>query len=176
MTRIFRKPLNPTNKEEVTNVSDTASAVEDKLIVPKKVLPAFHSSILPREESSVLDKPATFSGRVKRLCAKSSLVTGLTTVFGLIAVDEFIETTVKFTDPAAPVLSNVAVIAGILGGFVLTSMGIDSAIMGNGKYAPLPPTKRYLELEASSRKSVIAPFSSWDEMFENTGSSTTEKK
>lgn len=151
-------------------MSQKSSETSTQIVVPEKVLPAFQGAVIPHENSSVLDKPTTFLGKVKHLARKSTLVTGLATVFGSIALDGYIDSTVQFADPFSPVAVTAGIIATIFGGFAATAVGLDSTILGSGKYTPLPPTKKYLELEHSSKKSHIAPFDSWDSLFDKTTS------
>lgn len=151
-------------------MSQTSSEISNELVVPEKVLPVFQGAVVLREVPSVLDKPKTFSGKINRMAKKSTLVTGLTSVFGSIALDGYIDSTVQFADPFSHVAITVGIVAVVLGGMVATAVGLDSTILGSGKYTPLPPTKKYLELEKANTKSHIAPFDSWDSLFEKTTS------
>lgn len=154
-------------------MTQTSSENTNELVLPEKLSPAFHNAVVTRVDASVLDKPKTFSGKVKRLARKSTFVTGLTTIFGTIALDEYIDTTVQFADPFSPVAVSAGIIAITISGFAAFAVGLDSTILGSGKYTPLPPSKRYLELEASNRKSSIAPFDAWDSVFKKNSACTS---
>lgn len=143
-----------------------ALKISCELEVPKKVLPAFQSSILPRAEASVLDKPTTVFGKAKRLFLKSTFTTGVTAIFGSIALDEFIDTTLQFATPGVDLTATLGVTGIMLGGFALTALGAISIAKGDCAYAPLPASKEYLELEKTNMKTMIAPFKTWDNMFD----------
>lgn len=146
-------------------MSQACSHPHGAMVVPEKIVPYFQADLLPKPESSVTEMPKSFGGRIKYFVDKSSLLTGTSLFFGsMTALAYSIET---IPDPTMLTAAGVTLTSAFAGGLGLTRMalGFQSIGAGDMKYAPLPPTKKFLELEETKKASAIAPFENWDNMF-----------
>lgn len=137
------------------------------IVVPETAVPAFSHAILPKPELAVTLPPKTLKGKILRGFQKSTLITAPVVavggIGGMMAAPLFLEFTV----------ANALVV--LVGGMVTSVFGmggtlcaVDSLNKGDRNWTPLPPTKKYLELEARKQESVIQPFKNWDEVFDRT--------
>ena len=146
-------------------MSQACSHPKSALVVPDKVAPYFSGEILPKPDDSVGLRPKNFRGKVGYYANKSMLLTGPTFLIGSGSGFAFAVTAVP--DPSLLMVATVLMtfLAGTLKGASDTILGVNSVVVGDGKYSPLSPTKKYLELEASKQKAIIAPFENWDQIF-----------
>lgn len=146
-------------------MTETCSHPKGALVVPETVVPAFETSILPREESSVIEKPKTIKDYFKKLSGKSlAIVSPAVTVGafqGYVSVAEAIPNP-DFITVAGVTLGTVLLITS---GLVGTVTSLSSFVDGDRKFFPLPATKKYLEAEANKKKALITPFNEWDNIF-----------
>ena len=146
-------------------MSQECSHPKGALVVPDKVAPYFSGEILPKPDYSVGLRPKNFRGKVGYYANKSMLLTGPTFLIGSGSGLAFVVTAVPDPSLLLGATAMMAFLVGTLKGLSDTVLGVISVVVGDGKYSPLSPTKKYLDLESSKQKSTIAPFEAWDQMF-----------
>lgn len=135
------------------------------IVVPEPAVPAFRNAILPKPELAITVPPKTLKGKFKNGLKKSGLITAPVLTLGCLGQVAVAPQFLDFN------FLNVMLVMGL--GVVGTSTGIvgsihaiDSLIKGDRSWTPLPPTKKFLELEVAKQKPVIQPFKDWDDVFD----------
>lgn len=134
------------------------------LVVPEQVVSAFQEEILPKPIQAVLAHPKNLRGKVKRVFQKSTLLTAPVLALGSAGLFVLGPQFLEFN-----IISVMAVIGGGTIGTALGTLGTVSAAIsvreGDNRFAPLPPTQKYLELQEEKQKNFIQPFEDWDAVF-----------
>lgn len=134
------------------------------LVVPEQAIPAFQHAILPKRSSAIEETPKTTKGKIQRFLRKSTLITAPTvalgSITGVIVAPQVLELSLL-----GAMGTMVLGLSGLSFGFMATMASLESVFHGDRTYAPLPPTKEFLEFEESKQKSIIQPFKDWDDVF-----------
>lgn len=138
---------------------------QDTIVVPQKVAPYFQRDLLPKQESSIVEKPENLAGKISYYLQKTTLLICPPLFIGTVSSFGTAVSTIPDPSPLVTLGLLVGGMTGVTIGALGTSLGLLSIIDGHRKFAPLPPTKAFLALEESKQKSAIAPFETWDEMF-----------
>lgn len=146
-------------------MSCKSSNTNNVLVVPPAIIAGFKEvSIGNKENTNVeLDTPRR---KISYYMKKSTLVS-VPLVSAALTVSSF--------STAISVIGDNAFIYGALilgatfstiGGIGGLTAGLVSISEGDRSFAPLPASKKYLELKEKAKQVSIAPFDSWDSIFE----------
>lgn len=134
------------------------------IVVPEPAVPAFSNAILPKPELAVKVPPKTLEGKLKNGLKKSSLITAPVLTLGCLGQLAVAPQFLDFNFLNVMIVMSLGVF-GTSTGIVGSLHAVDSLIKGDRSWTPLPPTKKFLELEAAKQKSLIQPFKDWDDVF-----------
>lgn len=145
-------------------------SIEGKIAVPKTLESSFASSILPKDPAYVHHKPTTILGKIGNVAKRSLIFTA--PAVSLASAGNLVPLMVNhghvyLGDPQAGMIlmqTGGYTISMMLGLLASAMVAVDTSV-GRRAFTPLPPTKRFLEIEEANQKSLISPFADWDKVF-----------
>lgn len=155
-------------------MSEPSSEASNVLVVPQKVIAGFQEVAIGNSDNSYPIKPDTLGSKLTHYTKKSTLVTAPLVSTALTVASFSTAISVIGDNFLVYVASLLGAAFSIVGGILGLAAGFVSIQEGDRSFAPLPASKKYLESKEKAKQVSIAPFDSWDVVFEKNALNATE--